>query len=75
MPLVNVKVIENVFTPEQKTRMIRKLTDVMVEIEGKNLRSNTLIIIEEVKEGDWAVGGNPLTAKDVHRIQRGEIAA
>ena len=55
--------------------MIRKLTDVMVEIEGKNLRSNTLIIIEEVKEGDWAVGGNPLTAKDVHRIQRGEIAA
>ena len=75
MPLVNVKVIENVFTPEQKARMIKKLTDVMVEIEGKNLRNYTLVVIEDIKEGDWAVGGNSLTAKDVHRIQRGEIAA
>lgn len=75
MPLVNVKVIENVFTREQKKQMIEKLTEVMVEIEGKNLRSNTLVIIEDVKEGEWAVGGKSLTAKDVHRIQRGEIAA
>ena len=75
MPLVTVKVIENVFTPEQKVRMVKKLTDVMVEIEGNNLRNYTSVIIEDIKEGDWAIGGNPLTAKDVQRIQRGEIAA
>ena len=33
MPLVNVKVIEGVFTPAQKQDMIRKLTDAMVSIE------------------------------------------
>ena len=38
MPLVNVKLIEGVFTPAQKQEMIRKLTDTMVSIEGENLR-------------------------------------
>jgi 4-oxalocrotonate tautomerase len=32
--MVSVKVIEGVFTAEQKQEMIRKLTDTMVEIEG-----------------------------------------
>lgn len=32
MPLVNVKLIEGVFTPIQKQEMIRKLTDAMVSI-------------------------------------------
>jgi hypothetical protein len=34
MPLVNVKLIEGVFTPAQKQEMVRKLTDTMVSIEG-----------------------------------------
>ena len=38
MPLVNVKLIEGVFTPTQKQEMIRKLTDTMVSIEGENMR-------------------------------------
>jgi hypothetical protein len=32
--MVTVKVIEGVFTPEQKQEMIRKITDTMVEIEA-----------------------------------------
>ncbi|MEA3411525.1 MAG: tautomerase family protein [Pseudomonadota bacterium] len=75
MPIVNVKVIENVFTPEQKQQIIRKLTDAMVEIEGETLRGVTWVTIEDVKEGEFAIGGNPLTAADVHRLQRGEAAA
>jgi 4-oxalocrotonate tautomerase len=35
MPLVNVKMIEGVFTPTQKQEMIRKLTDTMISIEGE----------------------------------------
>jgi hypothetical protein len=38
MPLIEVHVIENVFNPEQKSQMIRKLTDAMVSIEGENMR-------------------------------------
>ena len=34
MPLINVKLIEDVFTPEQKRQIVEKLTDAMVAIEG-----------------------------------------
>jgi 4-oxalocrotonate tautomerase len=70
MPLITVKVIEGVFTPEQKGKIIEKLTDAMVAIEGESLRAYTLVLIEDVKQGDWSVGGKSLTASDVHRLQR-----
>lgn len=75
MPLITVKLIEDVFTPQQKRQMIEKLTETMIEIEGENLRSHTLVIIEDIKQGDWAVGGKTMTAKDVHQLQRGKAAA
>jgi 4-oxalocrotonate tautomerase len=74
MPLITVKVIESVFTPEQKVKIIEKLTDAMVAIEGENLRELTFVLIEEVQQGYWGVGGKPLTASDVHRLQRGVAA-
>jgi 4-oxalocrotonate tautomerase len=70
MPLVNVQIIENVFTPEQKQEIITKLTDVMVSIEGEGLRPYTLVKIDEIKEGNWSVGGQSLHARDVHRLQK-----
>ena len=69
MPLVNVRLIEGVFTPEQKREMIHQLTETMVEIEGENLRPVTWVIVEEVKSGDWGIGGNGLTTTDVHAHQ------
>jgi 4-oxalocrotonate tautomerase len=53
MPLVNVKMLEGVYTPTQKQEMIRRLTDTMVSIEGESLRSATVVVLEEVKSGDW----------------------
>jgi 4-oxalocrotonate tautomerase len=41
----------------------------MIAVQGENLREFTLVLVEEVKEGDWAVGGRCLKAEDVHRIQ------
>jgi 4-oxalocrotonate tautomerase len=70
MPLVNVQVIENVFTPEQKQQMISRLTEVMVSIEGEALRPYTLVKIDEIKEGNWSYGGQALRASDVHRLQK-----
>lgn len=74
MPLITVKVIEGVFTPEQKGKIIEKLTDAMVAIEGESLREYTLVLIEDVKQGDWSVGGKTLMASDVLRLQ-GAVAA
>ena len=41
MPLIQVTLIENVFSQAQKQEMIQKLTDAMVSIEGEELRSLT----------------------------------
>jgi len=68
MPLINVKVIEGVFSSEQKSRIIRDLTDAMVEIEGEAMRSVTWTVVEEVKSGDWAIGGKPLATADVRAL-------
>ena len=70
MPLVNVQIIENVFSPEQKQEIISKLTEAMVSIEGEALRPYTLVKIDEIKEGNWSVGGRSLHARDVHRLQK-----
>ncbi len=75
MPLIQVKLIENVFSDEQKREMVRKLTDAMVSIEGENMRPVTWVVIEDVKSGDWAIGGNPLTTADVKNLAAGKKAA
>ncbi len=72
MPLLNVKMIEGVFTPTQKQEIIRKLTDTMVSIEGENLRPYTLVVLEETKSGDWGVGGNALTNSEVKALAAGK---
>jgi 4-oxalocrotonate tautomerase len=72
MPLLNVKLIEGVFTPAQKQEMIRKLTDTMVSIEGENMRPVTLVVVDEVKSGDWGIGGKPLTTNDVKALAAGQ---
>lgn len=72
MPLINVKVIEGVLSSTQKQEIIRKLTDTMVSIEGENVRPVTWVVVEEVKSGDWGIGGNPLTIKDVQALAAGK---
>jgi len=74
MPLIQVKVIEGVFTEAQKREIVQKLTDAMVSIEGENMRSVTWVIVEEVKSGNWAIGGKPLTTADVKALAAGQSA-
>ena len=47
----------------------------MVTAEGESLRPVTWVYIGEINRGEIAVGGRPLTAADVHALQRGEAAA
>ena len=71
MPFVNVKIIEGVFSESQKQDIVRKLTDTMVAIEGENMRPVTWVVVEEVKSGDWGIGGQPLTTNDVMALAAG----
>ena len=71
MPLVNVKLIEGVFDDHQKQEIIEKLTDAMVEVEGENMRPVTWVVVEEVKSGDWGIGGQAMTTEADHALAAG----
>jgi 4-oxalocrotonate tautomerase len=71
MPLINVKLVEGVFSAEQKQQIVRDLTETMVAIEGENMRPVTWVLVEEVKSGDWGIAGNPLSTADVKALAAG----
>jgi 4-oxalocrotonate tautomerase len=72
--LIQVKVIEGVFTAPQKREIVERLTDALVEIEGQNLRQLTWCVLEEVASCEWAIGGQIVMADDVRALARGEGA-
>ena len=72
MPFINVKVIEGVFSHDQKHDIISRLTDAMVSIEGENMRGVTWCVVDEVRSGDWGIGGDPLTTDAVRALAQGQ---
>ena len=75
MPLVTIDVIKNVFTTTQKQDLIECVTEALVAVEGEALRPVTWVRINEIEEGDWAIGGQCLTAASVHALASGSEAA
>jgi 4-oxalocrotonate tautomerase len=70
-----VKLIEKVFTPEQKKEIITKITDAFVEIEGEHMRPVTFVVIDETRSGDWGIGGQPMTTEAVLALAAGKKVA
>src|SRR6185503_4695587 len=68
MPFVQVKLIENVFTPEQKQQLITKITDAFIEVEGEHMRPVTFVVIDETRSGDWGIGGKAMTTQAVRAL-------
>ena len=72
MPLIQVKMIEEVFTPAQKKEIITRLTDAMVAVKGENMRAVTWVILEDVRSGEWGIGGQALTTDAVRALAAGK---
>lgn len=71
MPLVDIQVIDGVFSEAEKAEMIRKVTETMVEIEGETMRGVTWVRVHDVPSGQWGIGGQALTTNDVKALQAG----
>ena len=74
MPMAIVRVVEGVLDDAGKKQLIEKVTEALVEVEGQGneaFRPYVWVILEEVKDGMWGVGGHGLSPEDV----RGLIAA
>lgn len=74
MPLVTIDVIKDVFSDQQKEQIISQVTDAMVSVEGEAMRPVTWVRINEIEQGDWAIGGQMLNAAAVHAMASGKTA-
>jgi len=62
MPYVNVKITREGASVEQKAKLIRGITDLLVDTLGKN-PATTVVVIEEVDTDNWGIGGQTVTER------------
>ena len=60
MPYVNVRIIEDNVTVEQKLRVIERITQVLVEELNKD-PAGTFVVIDEVPTDNWGHHGTSIT--------------
>ena len=65
MPLINVKVFKDELNQGQSKALISKITDAVADVTSDKLREVTWVIIDEVRDGHWGVGGVALGLDDV----------
>ncbi|MCJ8168517.1 4-oxalocrotonate tautomerase family protein [Pseudomonas sp. A3.4] len=56
MPYVNIKVTREGVTREQKQALIAGVTQLLVDVLGKN-PATTVVVIDEVELDNWGIGG------------------
>lgn len=59
MPYVNIKITREGATPEQKAKLIKGVTELLVQLLDKS-PATTFVVIDEVPLEDWGVGGLPV---------------
>lgn len=66
MPYVNIKITKEgeggAATPEQKAKLIKGATQLLVDVLNKN-PNTTVVVIDEVDTDNWGVGGDTITAR------------
>ncbi len=71
MPLIHVKLIENVVPPAKRQELIARITDAVVAVGGEGVRSHTWVLLEDVKSGDWGIAGKGFTSDDARALALG----
>lgn len=60
MPYVNIRITREPGTTEnQKADLIKRVTDVLVSVLGKD-PATTFVVLDEVETSNWGIGGLPV---------------
>lgn len=62
MPYVNIKITREGATKEQKARLIKGVTDLLVDVLGKN-PATTTVVIDEVDMDNWGIAGESVAVR------------
>ena len=69
MPLIEIQVLEGVFSDDEKAEIIVRVTAAFGSVAGETIQSGTSVRIHEVASGAWGYGGQVLTTK-MARVMR-----
>ncbi len=56
MPFVNIKITDENVSIENKQKIIKGVTDLLVSVLDKNPKT-TLVVIEEISQENWGING------------------
>ncbi len=62
MPFVNIKMGKDGATPDQKAQLVKGVTQLLVDVLGKNPQT-VMVLIEEIETDNWGFGGETVTAR------------
>ncbi|CAL9284585.1 MULTISPECIES: tautomerase family protein [Streptomyces] len=62
MPFAHFKVPADTLSADDKKKIVERTTDLYAEIYGERARATTVVLVDEVADGGWGVGGHVLTA-------------
>jgi 4-oxalocrotonate tautomerase len=62
MPYVNIKITKDGATADKKAQVIKGVTQVLVDVLGKDPQTVS-VVIDEVDTDNWGRGGETLTAR------------
>ena len=68
MPFINVRTAMGLLDASQKQQLHQRLTDVLVEVEGRRnpaFRSVVFVLIEEEEPTSWSLGGEQVTPEQL----------
>jgi 4-oxalocrotonate tautomerase len=72
MPFINLKIVRQQVTDDQKQMLIDGMMEIVENIMGRN-REFTVITINEYDERNWLIGGVPISQRQSQGVFYGEI--
>lgn len=62
MPYVNVRLLDDNVSDQQKSEVISRITAVMVEVLSKD-PNTTFVVIDELKPENWGIAGQSVAER------------
>ncbi|KIC16788.1 MULTISPECIES: tautomerase family protein [unclassified Leisingera] len=71
MPLIDIHVLEGVFTEEEKHQLIRETAKAFGTVAGQVMQDNTSVRIHEVRSGHWGGADTVWTTEKALALKHG----
>ena len=62
VPYINVRLLNDNMTIDQKAEVIRRITDVMVDVLNKD-PNTTFVVIDEINPENWGLAGQSVAKR------------